>query len=88
MVVIAFKGNVCLKLLHPGQYLKLKPHIIEKFTYQSFMQEEVQCRLNLGNNIQFRMLCLSILTEKIKMKIYKTTILLVFYTGVKLGTSH
>jgi len=82
VVVNALKGNIYLKPLHPGQYLKFKPHITEKFTYQNFMHEEVQCRLNLGNNIQFRIFSISILTEKIKIKIYKTIILLVFHTGV------
>ena len=76
VVVNAFKGNVYLKPLHPGQYLKLKTNITEKLTDQNFVHEEAQCRLNLGNNIQFRILCLSILTEKINMKIYKTIILL------------
>jgi len=88
VVVNAFKVNIYLKPHHTGQYLKFKPIIIEKITDQNFMHEKVQFRLNLGNNIQFRILYLSILTEKIKMKIYKTIILLVFHTGVKLGTSH
>jgi hypothetical protein len=39
--VNAFKGYIYLKPLHPGQYLKFKLHIIEKFTDQNFMHEEV-----------------------------------------------
>jgi hypothetical protein len=44
----AFKGNIFLKPLHFGQYLKFKPDIIEELTDQN-SNSQVQCKLNLGN---------------------------------------
>jgi sorting nexin-29 len=59
-------------------------------TDQNCMQEEIKSRLNLGNSCYHlvqRLLSSRLLSRNVKVKIYKTIILL-FCMGVKLGLSH
>jgi len=53
---------------------------------QNFIHEEIKSRLNSGNSFYFLFSFLSPLPN-LKIKIYKTTILLVCM-GVKFGLSH
>ena len=71
---------------------------VEEFKYlgttltnQNYIQEEIKSRLKLGNACYYsvqNLLSSSLLTKKLKIKIYRTIILLLFCMGVKLGHLH
>jgi len=57
-------------------------------TYKNSIQEEIKSRLKLGNACYFsveNLLSSSLLSKKLKIKIYRTIILPLFCMGVKLG---
>ena len=58
-----------------------------KLTNQNYIQEEIKCRLKSQNacfhSVQ-NLLSSSLLSENIKIKVYRTTVLLLFCKGVKL----
>jgi hypothetical protein len=57
-------------------------------TNQNLIQEEIKRRLNSGNacyNVVHNLLSSRLLSKNIKIRIYKTIILLWFCMGVKLG---
>jgi hypothetical protein len=57
-------------------------------TNQNSIQEEIKSRLKPGNDCYHsvqNVLCFSLLSKNLKIKIYRTTILPVFCVGVKLG---
>jgi len=60
-------------------------------TNQNYIQEEIKSRLKLGNfcyhSVQ-NISSSSLLSKNLKIKIYRTIILLVFCMGVKLGRSY
>jgi hypothetical protein len=56
-------------------------------TNNNYIQEEIKSRLKLGNACYYsvqNLLSSSLLSKKLKIKIYRTTILLVVFKGVKL----
>ena len=57
-------------------------------TSQNSLQEEIKSRLNSGNacyHLVQNLLSSSLLSKNLKIKIYRTIILPVFYMGIKLG---
>ena len=59
--------------------------------YQSSVQEEIKSRPKSGNACYYsvqNILYSSLLSKKLKIKIYRTIILPGFCMGVKLGRSH
>ena len=68
---------------------------VEEFKYlgttltsQNSIQEEIKSGLKLGNACYYwvqNLLSSSLVSKNLKIKIYRTTILLLFCTGVKLG---
>jgi hypothetical protein len=56
-------------------------------TDQNIMNEEIESRLNSGNSVQGLLSC-RLLSRNLKVKVYKTTILPIVCTGVKLSLSH
>ena len=71
---------------------------VEDFKYlgktlknQNSIQEEIKSRLKSGNSCYHslqNLLSCSLVSKNLKIKIYRTIILLLFYMGVKLGLSH
>ena len=68
---------------------------VEEFKYlgttlrnKNFIQEEIKSRLKLGNACYYlvqNLLSSGLLSKKLKIKMYRTIILSLFYMGVKLG---
>jgi len=71
---------------------------VEEFKYlgttltnQNSVQEEIKSRLKSGNACYYsvqNLLSSSFLSKNLKIKIYRTIILQLFYMGVELGHSH
>ena len=63
----------------------------KNLTNQNSIQEEIKSRLKLGNACYHSvrdLLSSSLLSKKLKIKIYRTIIFLIVFMGVKLGSWH
>jgi hypothetical protein len=79
-----------IKTKHPSRLERVEQfkHLGTPLTNKNYIQEEIKSRLKLGNACYYsvqNILSSSVLSKKLKINIYRTIILPLFCTGVKLG---